>query len=69
MFEESIKRFPNFLETYPNLANALVYKGNIDLAKKILNRAIELSPKYLKAYSSIAGIYVGEGNLKKRNYI
>ena len=27
LFEESIKRFPNSLEIYPNLANALIQKG------------------------------------------
>ena len=65
LFEESIKRFPSTLETYPNLANALINKGRNNLAKKILNKAIELNPKYLKAYSNIAGVYVGEGILEK----
>ena len=65
LFDESIKKFPNCLEAYPNLANVLVAKGRSDTAKKILNKAIELNPKYLKPYSNLAGIYVGEGNFKK----
>ncbi len=65
LFEESIKRFPNSLEAYANLANILVAKGRSDTAKNILNKAIELNPKYIRPYSILAGILVGEGDLKK----
>ena len=65
LFDESIKRFPNSLEAYTNLANILVAKGRSDTAKNILNKAIELNPKYLRSYSILAGILVGEGDLKK----
>ncbi len=65
LFEESIKKFPNSMESYSNLANLLYKKGKKDIAKKILNNAIELNPKYLRAYSNLAGIYVGERNFKK----
>jgi len=69
LFDESIKRFPNSLEAYTNLANVLVIKGKSDIARKILNKAIELNPKYLRPYSILAGILVGEGNLKKAEFI
>ncbi len=65
LFYESIKRFPNSLEAYTNLANILVAKGKSNTAKNILNKAIELNPKYLRSYSILAGILVGEGDLKK----
>ena len=65
LFYESIKRFPNSLEAYTNLANILVAKGRSNNAKNILNKAIELNPKYLRSYSILAGILVGEGDLKK----
>ena len=68
LFDESIKKFPQSLEAYPNLASVLVIKGRKDIAKKILNKAIELNPKYLRPYSNLAGIFVGEGNLKKAEF-
>ncbi len=68
LFDESIKKFPQSLEAYPNLASVLVMKGRSDIAKKILNKAIELNPKYLRPYSNLAGIFVGEGNLKKAEF-
>ena len=68
LFDESIKRFPNCLEAYPNLANVLVAKGRSDIAKNILNKAIELNPKYLRPYSILAGLLVGEGNFKKAEF-
>ena len=68
LFYESIKRFPNSLEAYTNLANILVAKGKSNNAKKILNKAIELNPKYLRSYSILAGILVGEVILKKRQF-
>ncbi len=68
LFNESIKKFPNCLEAYPNLANILVAKGRSDNAKNILIKAIELNPKYLRSYSVLAGILVGEGNLKKAEF-
>ena len=68
LFEESIKKFPDCIEAYPNLANVLVAKGKSDTAKNILNKAIELNPKYLRSYSIMAGILVGEGNLKKAEF-
>ena len=69
LFDESIKRFPNSLEAYTNLANVLVIKGKSDIARGILNKAIELNPNYLRPYSILAGILVGEGNLKKAEFI
>ena len=60
LFDESIKKFPNSMEAYSNLANVLVIKGRIDTAKKILKKAIEINPNHLKPYSNLAGIYVGE---------
>ncbi len=69
LFNESIKRFPNSLEAYTNLANVLVIKGKNDVARGILNKAIELNPKYLRSYSILAGILVGEGNLEKAKFI
>ena len=68
LFDESIKKFPNCLEAYPNLANVLVLKGRSDVAKNILNKVIELNPNYLRPYSILAGIMVGEGNLKKAEF-
>ena len=68
LFEESIKKFPNNLESYPNLANVLIHKGRSDLAKKILNKVIELNPNYFRPYSSLAGIHVGEGDFKKAEF-
>ena len=68
LFDESIKKFPNSLEAYINLANVMVIKGKRDIAKKILNKVIELNPKYLKPYSNIAGIFVGEGNFEKAEF-
>ena len=68
LFEESIKKFPDCIEAYPNLANVLVAKGRNDTAKNILNKAIELNPKYLRSYSIMAGILVGEGNLQKAEF-
>ena len=68
LFDESIKKFPDCIEAYPNLANVLVAKGKSDTAKNILNKAIELNPKYLRSYSILAGILVGEGNLKKAEF-
>ena len=35
LFNESIKKFPNSIEAYSNLASVLVIKGRIDTAKKI----------------------------------
>ena len=67
-FDESIKKFPDCLEAYPNLANVLIAKGRSDTAKNILNKVIELKPKYLRPYSILAGILVGEGNLKKAEF-
>jgi len=69
LFNESIKKFPDRLEAYPNLANILVAKGKSNTAKNILNKAIELNPQYLRSYSILAGILVGEGNLKKAEFI
>ncbi len=69
LFDESIKRFPNSLEAYTNLANVLLIKGKSDVARGILNKAIELNPKYLRSYSILAGILVGEGNLEKAEFI
>ena len=43
-------------------------KGRSDIAKKILNKAIELNPKYSRPYSNLAGIFVGEGDLKKAEF-
>ena len=68
LFDESIKRFPNSLDAYTNLANLLVIKGNTELAKKILNKAIEINPNYLKTYSNLAGIHVGEGDFEKAEF-
>ncbi len=68
LFEESIKKFPDCIEAYPNLANVLVAKGKSDTAKNILNKAIELNPKYLRSYSVMAGILVGQGNLQKAEF-
>ena len=68
LFEESIKKFPDCIEAYTNLANVLVAKGKSDTAKNILNKAIELNPKYLRSYSIMAGILVGEGNLQKAEF-
>ncbi len=68
LFNESIKKFPDCIEAYINLANVLVAKGRNDTAKKFLEKAIELNPKFLKAYSMLAGILVGEGNLKKAEF-
>ena len=68
LFEESIKKFPDCIEAYPNLANVLVAKGKSITAKNILNKAIELNPKYLRSYSIMAGILVGEGNLQKAEF-
>ena len=68
LFEESIKKFPDCIEAYPNLANVLIAKGRSNTAKNILNKAIELNPKYLRSYSIMAGILVGEGNLKKAEF-
>ncbi len=68
LFDESIKKFPNCIEAYPNLANVLMAKGRSDTAKIILKKAIELNPKYLRPYSVLAGILVGEGNLKKAEF-
>ena len=65
LFNESIKKFPNSIEAYTNLASVLVNKGKSDTAKKILNKAIELNPNHLKTYSNLAGIYVGERNFKE----
>ena len=67
-FDKSIKKFPNFLEAYSNLANVLIAKGESNTAKNILNQAIELNPKYLRPYSILAGILVGEGNLEKAEF-
>ena len=68
LFEESIKKFPDCIEAYPNLANVLIAKGRSNTAKNILNKAIELNPKYLRSYSIMAGILVGEGNLQKAEF-
>jgi len=68
LFDESIKKFPNSLDAYTNLANLLVIKGNSDIAKKFLYKAIELNPRYLKPYSNLAGIFVGEGNFEKAEF-
>ena len=68
LFDESIKKFPDSLEAYSNLANLLVIKGKSDIAKKILHKAIELNPRYLKPYSSLAGIFVSEGNFEKAEF-
>ena len=68
LFDESIKKFPNCIEAYPNLANVLVAKGRRDNAKNVLYKAIELNPKYLRPYSILAGILVGEGNLEKAEF-
>ena len=68
LFEESIKKFPDCIEAYPNLANVLLAKGRSNNAKNILNKAIELNPKYLRSYSIMAGILVGEGNLQKAEF-
>ena len=65
MFNESIKKFPNSLEAYSNLASILVIKGRSDTAKNILKKAIELNPNHLKPYSNLAGIYVGDGDFKE----
>ena len=56
LFDESIKKFPNSLEAYPNLASVLVAKGRSDIAKKILNKSIEINPNYLKAYQCLSEI-------------
>ena len=68
LFDESIKKFPNSLEAYINLANVMVIKGKSDIAKKILNKVIELNPNYSKPYSNLAGIFVGEGNFEKAEF-
>ena len=68
LFDESIKKFPDCIEAYPNLANVLMAKGKSDTAKNILKKAIELNPRYLRSYSILAGILVGEGNLKKAEF-
>ena len=68
LFDESIKRFPNSLEAYTNLANLLAINGNSELAKKILNKAIEINPNYLKTYSNLAGIHVKEGDFEKAEF-
>ena len=68
LFDESIKKFPNSLEAYINLANVMIIKGKSDIAKKILNKVIELNPNYLKPYSNLAGIFVGEGNFEKAEF-
>ncbi len=65
LFDESIKKFPNSLEAYTNLANVMLIKGKSDNAKKVLNKVIELNPNYLKPYSNMARIFVGEGNFEK----
>ena len=65
LFNESIKKFPNSMEAYSNLANVLVIKGKIDTAKKILKKALELNPNHLKPYSDLAGICVGERDFKE----
>ena len=65
LFNESIKKFPNCLEAYSNLASVLVIKGRSDTAKKILKKAIELNSSHLKSYSNLASIYVGEKDFKE----
>ena len=68
LFNESIKKFPNSLEAYINLARVMVFKDKSDIAKKILNKVIELNPKDLKPYTNMAGIFVGEGNFEKAEF-
>ena len=68
LFDESIKKFPNSLEAYTNLASVLIAKERSALAKKILNKAIEINPNYLKPYSNLAGIYVEEGDFEKAEH-
>ena len=68
LFDESIKKFPNCIEAYTNIANVLVVKRENNKAIKILNKAIELNPKYLRPYSILASIFVGEGNLEKAEF-
>ncbi len=68
LFEESLKKFPNSQEAYLNLANIMVIKGRNDIAKEILNKAIELNPKFLRSYSNLASILVREGDLEKAEF-
>ena len=68
LFDESIKKFPNSLEAYSNLANVLILKGRNDIAKKVLHRAIELNSKYLRPYANMASIFVAEGDFKKAEF-
>ena len=42
LFDDSIKRFPDCIEAYPNLANVLVAKGRNDIAKNILLSLIHI---------------------------
>ena len=58
LFDESIKKFPNSLEAYSNLANVLVIKGKSDIAKNILNKAIELNPKLFKTLFKSWQVYM-----------
>ena len=44
-------------------------KGIKDIAKQVLNKVIEINPNNIKPYSNLANIFVGEGNLKKQNFL
>ena len=65
LFEESIKKFPDCIEAYPNLANVLLAKGSSNTAKNILNKAIEINPKDINALVNLACVLKDSGNPKQ----
>lgn len=57
LWEDAVKKAPDFARAYINLGESLAQKGDFAMAKRSLEKAIELDPRSEEAYISLGNVY------------
>jgi tetratricopeptide (TPR) repeat protein len=61
-FKELIEEFPDFEWPYGNLAGIYIQEKKPEVAKPLLERAVEINPCYINGWLQFASVYELEGN-------
>ncbi len=56
-FEDLIAEFPDFEWPYSNLSSIYIEEKNVEQAKSLINKALEINPSYLNAWLHLADAY------------
>ena len=69
-FKKYIELRPDTADSYQSLAEALLKKGNVDLAMSNLNKSLSLDKDFVPAIISMGEAYQAKGQIKeaKENY-